>query len=269
MWIEAHYFDYGANDRGIKNSGNFGIVYVGADYLVTRSWLVGVLAQVDTMSEKSSTLGSSVGGQGILAGPYTSVRLTSNIFFDARAAWGVSGDRVTPFGTYTDGFNTDRWLARANLTGNWRFGNFRVTPTASVIYAEENQHSYVDSLGVLIPGQTVALGRFTIWPEFAYRFLGSDGTIWEPHVTLKGNWDFKRPAFNGGLPAFPIGGIPAFNQINGIIVTGDEFSAGVEAGLLAIVPHGWSLRTAVTYDGVGSSHFHALGGKVWLNRSLY
>ena len=43
---------------------------------------------------------------------------------DARAAWGSSDNSVNPFGTYEDRFATDRWLAHAKLTGNWRFGQF-------------------------------------------------------------------------------------------------------------------------------------------------
>lgn len=250
IWVEAHYSAFGANDLRVRNSGQFGVAYLGADYLINSSILVGALVQYDWMNERSRTLGSAASGNGVMAGPYTTVRLANNIFFDARAAWGVSDNRVNPFGTYQDSFDTNRWLARANLTGNWRFGDIRVTPSAGLTYVEERQKSYVDTLGVLIPGQTVALGRFDAGPEIAYRIMLASGAIVEPHISLKGVWDFQRPDTT---------------SVAGLLVAGDELHAKVQAGVLARSPSGWSMRTVVSYDGVGSSRFHDIGGQIWVN----
>jgi outer membrane autotransporter protein len=250
VWVEAHFSQFKADDRGIGNNGNFGITYLGADYLVTSSVLVGALVQFDWMTEKSKTLLSNVQGNGVMAGPYASVRLTPNLFFDARAAWGTSDNKVDPFGLYQDKFTTSRWLAHANLTGNWQFGNYRVTPSAGLTYVEETQRSYTDTLGVLIPEQTVALGRFSVGPEIAYRYLAPSGVTYEPHVSVKGVWDFKRPDAT---------------SVDGLIVTGNTLSASVETGLLARAPSGWSFRGAVSYDGLGGNNLHAVTGKLWLN----
>jgi Autotransporter beta-domain len=147
-----------------------------ADYLIKSSILIGALIQYNWMSEKSKSLGSSVEGHGAMAGPYVSARITPNVFFDARAAWGTSDNTVNPYGIYNDKFGTDRWLAHANLTGNWRFGDYRFTPSAGgLTYIEEVQHAYIDRVGVLIPSQTVRLGRLAIGPEIAYRYLAANG----------------------------------------------------------------------------------------------
>jgi outer membrane autotransporter protein len=253
LWIEAHVSQFKAEDRGLNNSGHFGIVYAGADYLLTSSILVGALVQYDWAGERSKTFGSEVSGQGVMAGPYVSVRLTPNLFLDARAAWGLSDNKVDPFGLYEDTFATNRWLASANLTGNWRFGNIRLTPSAGVTYVEEKQHSYVDALGVFIPSQTVSLGRFAVGPEIAYRFVTGSGATIEPHVSLKGIWDFDKPDVA---------------TVGGLILAGDDLSARLQAGLLARAPSGWSFRGVVSYDGVGSSQFNSIGGQVWLNVPL-
>jgi len=250
VWAEGHFSQFKADDRGISNSGSFGILYLGADYLLTSSILVGALVQFDRADERSRQANSAVSGTGWMAGPYMSARLTPNVFFDARTAWGTSSNKVDPFGLYQDSFATNRWLARANLTGNWRFGDFRVTPSAALTYVQEKQLSYVDTLSVLIPSQTVALGRFDAGPEFAYRFFGSNGAVYEPHIGVKGVWDFRRPDAA---------------SVDGLIVTGDEFSMRLETGLLARAANGWSFRTVVAYDGVGSSHFHNIGAKIWVN----
>ncbi len=42
-------------------------------------------------------------------------------------------------GLYTDRFDTDRWLVRGRLMGDFRHGNWLFSPHAGVIYFEEDQ----------------------------------------------------------------------------------------------------------------------------------
>ena len=121
-------------------------------------------------------------------------------------------------------------------------------------FVEENQQSYVDRLGVLIPSQRVALGRFDFGPEIAYRFVTDKGATFEPHVALKGIWDFHKPDTN---------------SVGSLVVGTDDLRAKIQGGLLARAPSGWSFRTVVSYDGVGSKNFHDIGGQVWLNVPLH
>lgn len=253
VWVEGHFSDYRDKLTGVRSSGHFGIVYMGADYLLTPAILIGALVQLDWTGERASLPDSSVDGQGYMAGPYVSVKLTPHLFFDARAAWGSSDNSVKPFGTYEDAFTTDRWLAQARLTGNWRFGNFRVTPSLGYTFVEEKQHSYVDTLGVLIPSQTVSLGRLSFGPEIAYRVLRADGTIWEPLVSLQGVWDDTNSK----------------GAVGGLTASGDDFRAIVQAGVLVRSLGGLSLRAVGSYDGLGSrTGYRDAGGQLWLNVPL-
>ncbi len=257
FWIEAHFSQFKATAAGTDNSGSFGIVYAGADYKLTPSLLVGLLLQYDWTRDRSQQLllpTSTIEGQGAMAGPYVSGRLAQHLFFDARVAWGLSNNTINPFGTYQDKFATDRWLAHANLTGNWVFGNFRLTPSAGVTYASERQASYVDALGVGIPSQTLSLGRFAAGPEVAYRFIGMNGVMYEPQLSVKGLWDFQRPD------------VPT---VAGLVVSTDPVHAKAELALLARAPSGFSLRGAVAYDGIGSTSFRDVGGRLWLNFPLH
>ena len=70
--------------------------------------LLGLIAQIDWASE---TLGGGRGadGAGWMVGPYAAVKITPELRFDARAAWGLSDNSVDPFGTYQDAFETSRW----------------------------------------------------------------------------------------------------------------------------------------------------------------
>jgi hypothetical protein len=252
VWAEAHFNSYRANIGTLDTSGRFNIAYLGADYLLTRSMLVGALIQVDSITESAGAKNAS--GNGWMAGPYMTVRLAPNVFFDARAAWGTSQNQVNPFGLYQDGFSTDRFLARGNLTGNWWFGNFRVTPSASMVYVAEQQRNYIDSLGILIPSQTVSLGRLGAGPEIAYRIVGRDGTTYEPHAAIKANWNFVKPGSS---------------VIDGLTINQDAFSAEAQAGVMARLTNGLAIRVVAKYDGIASSSYHSYGGQVWVNIPLH
>jgi hypothetical protein len=249
-WVEAHYASLRSSNGGVDNDGQFGVVYLGADYLVTPNILVGALVQFDWMKENSNSLSSAVDGHGTMGGPYISLRLSPDIFFDSRFAWGISANTVNPFGYYTDAFSTERWLAHAKLTGNWRWGDFRVTPSVAIDYAQERQHEYTDTLGVLIAGQTVSLGRLSFGPEIARRFTGAGGIIYEPMASLIGQWDFSKTEVIG---------------LNGLPADSERLHAKAQAGLQARAPNGFSARIAASYDGIGSSSLHAIGAEIWLS----
>ena len=144
-------------------------------------------------------------------------------------------------------------MARGNLTGNWFDGNWRITPSVSVAYFNEDQKSYVDSNGVLITNQSVSIGRLTFGPEIGYRYVKSDGTIIEPHISFEGLWDFDREN------NFVIGGLT---------LSTDQFRGKVEGGVLIKSVGGVSIRATGNYDGIGADNFNAYGGEVWLNIPL-
>lgn len=250
VWIEGHFQkwedDTGSGDR----DGNFGIVYVGADYLVSPWILIGALVQFDYMEDKSATLSTDVSGRGWMAGPYVSLKLSDNIMFDARGAWGQSDNDISPFNTYTDSFDTDRWLAKANLTGNWYIDGLRISPSVGVIYVDETQHAYIDSLGNTIASQSVHIGRMTFGPEFGYAIQRSDGVIIEPHVSFTGMWDFDKDSTA---------------TIGGLTTSTDDFRVKVEGGLMVRATDGTSARATVSYDGIGGGDFDAWGGQLWLS----
>lgn len=251
VWLEVHYSEFeDEGSGGARSDGHFGVAYLGVDYLVTPSVLVGVLGQID-WGEEDSNLGSEIDGIGGMAGPYLSARLTPNLFFTTRAAYGISENEVSPIGTYTDDFSTDRWLASAELTGNWNVGNFRITPGTTVTYLQEDQHGYTDSRGVAIPSQTVSLGQVTFGPEVAYRFVG-DRFTWEPHLSVTGIWDFDD---DDGIVA-------------GLIATDDDFRARMKAGVLAQAAGGASFRIVGTLEGVGNGGYDAYGAQAWLSIPL-
>jgi outer membrane autotransporter protein len=136
-----------------------------------------------------------------------------------------------------------------NQEGVWNFGALRFSPSLSVAYIEEHQKSYVDSLNVLIPGQTVSLGQAEFGPEFAYSIKGRNGTTIVPSFALKGVWNFAED--NGAALA-------------GEAVGSQEFRGKAEAGLQFSDKLGRSLKFTGTFDGIGDDDFQAYSGELRL-----
>ncbi len=180
-WFEAQYKKFDDS----QGEGNFGILYFGADYLVNENLLVGIMGQVDRLREDSAANNTSASGSGWMAGPYMTARLAPNLFFDARLAAGRSVNDISPFNTYTDSFDTTRWMAMMNLTGDFQRGAWSIRPNASLAYYEEKQEAYTDTLGVPIPSQTIGLTQLKLGPTFVGRFEDGAGTRYEPSFSLE------------------------------------------------------------------------------------
>lgn len=252
-WMEG-VFGYADFDK-TQSSMRFGIANMGADYLVRPGLLVGVMTSLDTMSEKSAAVGYLVKGNGWMVGPYAGARLSEHLFLDSRIMWGRSSNEVSPFLTYTDSFDSERWLVAARLTGRWHRGPWSLTPSAEVIHFEDKSGAYVDSNGFTIGSQQVKLGRVIFGPEVSYRFTAADGTSVMPRLAAKGLWDFERPDI------LPIGGGAATSQ-------GKALSGRLELGLSLTAPTGLSLDFEASHDGIGSSDLKSTAGKATLQIPL-
>ncbi|MEL7116760.1 MAG: autotransporter outer membrane beta-barrel domain-containing protein, partial [Pseudomonadota bacterium] len=241
-WIEAQYKNFDADTRG---SGYFAVAHMGADYLVNENVLVGVMLSIDSMRDSSTTFNSTVSGTGWMVGPYITARLAPNLYFDGRIAGGTSNNSVSPFNTYTDQFDTTRFLAMASLSGDIERGNWTITPNASLSYFSETQDSYVDSTGATIPSQTVELGQLKIGPTFTGRFIGDDGQLYAPY--------------------FSVDAIYNLGETSGVTITDTNtpstsgWRARLRAGVNVTEETGVRFGFGATYDGIGRSDFEAWG----------
>ncbi|MBU2149303.1 MAG: autotransporter domain-containing protein [Alphaproteobacteria bacterium] len=244
VWVKGNWAHVDDETR----ESEFGLLYFGADYLINPSFLVGFLAQLDWMNEKDTIEGVAADGLGWMAGPYVVARLHQNVLFDGRVAWGQSANHVDPLGLYTDDFDTDRWLARGQLTGDFEKGNWRFSPQLSTIYFAETQKGYSDSLGNIIPGQTVSLGRLTFGPEVSYSFE-HNGMELEPSFAVKGIWDFDKAGIVDLTTGLPAG-------------SGAALRARVEGGLSLRNANGFAVTGEAFYDGIGADGFESYGAAV-------
>ncbi len=250
LWIEGKYNSFRDSRSNNDLDGHFGLLSVGADYVLNPSLLVGTVVQFDSMRQRSALQSSDVRGEGWMLGPYATIRLTEHMFWQARAAWGRSSNEVSPFLTYTDKFETDRWLVSSTLTGRWSFGPWVLKPSASVAYMEDVARSYTDTFGAVIPDVKTRLGQAKAGPEVGYRYQVSPDLILEPRAGLQVIWNFAGDTTASG-----------FGQINGENVGPVGVRGRAEVGLRASTPAGIGLDLSGSYDGIGSRGYDAVTGK--------
>jgi outer membrane autotransporter protein len=246
IWTEVRYTSFGDARTGVDGSGTLLMAYIGADYIVSRNLLVGILAQFDDMDETGK--GYRVGGKGWMAGPYATLKLNQNLYLQTRYAWGQSSNYVSPYNTYFDSFDTTRWLATAALVGHYTYGKWDFRPMVSVAKMEDVSGAYIDSLGVAIPSVKVGIGQFKAGPEVSYKHVLPSGTVIEPRFGAHVIWNFE----GSDLP-IDLGGT----------LTGPEGVRGrIELGLNMRMFDGVMIDLGVAYDGIGTAgDFNAVTGK--------
>ncbi|RFP86807.1 autotransporter outer membrane beta-barrel domain-containing protein [Rhodobacteraceae bacterium 63075] len=246
-WFEAQYKEF---DTG-PNRGHFAIAYLGADYLVSDDLLIGALVQFDNMEDRSSAENSTADGTGWMFGPYMTARIAPNLYFDGRLAAGTSRNSVSPYNTYTDDFSTSRWMATAELIGEFQRGNWTIQPTTSLSYFEERQDGYVDSVGVTIPSQTVSLGQFKFGPTFRGQFRTGRGTSYSPYFSLDAIYNF--------------GDTDGVTLSDPDSASTDGWRGRFRAGVDFRMKNGASLSLGGTYDGIGQDDLDIWGLSFELN----
>lgn len=221
--------------------------------MFNRSLVAGAMLQLDSMTSHSGTQLADVRGAGWTVGPYATVRMTDELYWQARAAWGGSSNTVSPFLTYTDSFDTERWLVSSSLTGRWGFGAWGFRPSASIAYMEDTAQSYRDTFGVAIPQVKSTLGLAMAGPEVSYTFEPSKGFLVEPHAGLQVIWNFAGSATAAG---FGNAGTVGVEQTGSVGTRGR-----LELGVRSSTPYGVGVVVSGSYDGIGTNGHSAVTGR--------
>ncbi len=250
VWVEGHWSHVETDTA----QSNLGLLYLGIEYRVAQNFLFGLLTQFDWTREQNDTDSADVAGFGWLSGPYFVTRLNENLFFDGRVAWGQSDNTVSPIGTYTDNFETTRWLIRSRITGDFDWVGWRINPELGFVYMRDHQERYIDELGFDIPGQSTAMGRLTFGPRVSKNVDLASAAKVSAHLRMTGIWDFDRTELvdvETGLPA-----------------TLQAIRGRLEGGLIASFGDGASLTLEGFYDGIGIGDYESYGGTTRLSIKL-
>ncbi len=243
IWIKGNLSHI--NSETIGN--DLGQLYIGLDYRVSETYLWGVLAQFDWSNNDDTVQEISTDGTGWFAGPYIVARVYDNVIFDGLVSYGQSDNDVTAAGA-NGSFDTNRFFIKGQLTGDFDVDRWHIEPHAALIYFEEEQKAFTNSLNILIPGQTIDLGRVTLGPKISTQFTAGEGMMISPYIGLIGIWDFNRAEI--------------VDLTTGLTAGSNGFRGRVEGGVEVHLANGWNLSGEGYYDGIGADNFDAYGGSV-------
>ncbi|MEM1087368.1 MAG: autotransporter domain-containing protein [Pseudomonadota bacterium] len=236
VWVEGTIsrFEIAGQD------GDFSVLYAGADYMLSDDVLIGALVQYDQIDLDGRQNGvGAADGDGFMVGPYITARLSDNFYADARFAIGTSENTISPLGTYIDEFDTDRQLFAGSLIGDFPLDETSVfRPAITVRHISETQNEYRDSLGVVIPEQSIDQGEISFAPRYQTEMiLGDDVTI-RPYAEAEGIYAYG-------------------DEIGDLL--GNDLRLRIEAGTDFLQSEQLSGSAALFFDGLGTDEFQNTG----------
>lgn len=252
FWVEGYLAGFG-DDAG--SGGLFGVGYVGVDYQFNQRAIVGVMLQIDHFDMDFDTPGDEINGTGWMVGPYATIKLNENLFFDIRGAWGQSDNDVEAAGATTGSFDTNRWLVSGALVGELQRGNWEIRPELQAKYISEHQDAF-DNDGTTIEAQTIARGEVRFGPRVAYHHVTDEETMITPYVRADGVYSFA----DNGAGDLTEGSLA--------LAAEDALHARVEAGIDLYSLSGMKFTLSGHYDGIGQQDYEIYGGMLRLGFQL-
>ena len=250
LWVQVH----GSKSRTTDANSTLWVGQFGGHKFVDENTLLGAMVQFDWADQSQRNTTGRVDGVGWMVGPYFAAKVPDqSLALDAFFTWGRSNNNVSPDGTYTDKFETERWMANAKLSGIFESNGWIIQPAVEVSYFKETQFSYIDSRSSTIPEQSISMGEMRFGPSISRQWTLEDGTFVHPTVGVAGVWNFA--VNKEGL--FPSSGLSS-----------NDLRARFEVGLTIGREDDWSLNVSGFYDGVGTEGFESYGGKLRLSVPL-
>jgi hypothetical protein len=216
---------------------------IGSHFAVTPNLLIGGMLEFDYLEQSEGA--ADIDGLGWLVGPYFVAQVPQQpLFIEGRVLYGQSSNDISPFGTFTDSFDTERVLAQIKASGQIKQGNTTLIPSLQASYTSDDQEAYTDGLNNLIPSQEIELAQFE---------LGLDFITPMPFYTGSGKMDLT-----GG-----IAGIQSYTSISGnpapVVPEYEGGRARVNLGMNYTMANQSRLVIDTFYDGIGTGGFESYG----------
>lgn len=200
----------------------------GAHGFVNPDLLIGAMVQLDYADDGAN----NASGTGWMVGPYFVAQVPGQpLYFEGRLLYGQTDNEISPLGTYTDSFETERVLAQLRATGEYVYQATTLMPLFDLTYTDDAAQTYTDSLGNVISGQKIALTQITAGMDFS-----------TPISVQSGGLDLT-----GGLS-----GIYASTDGGGADFEGSRGRAHL--GLNYVTEFGGNIGVGTFYDGIGSNY---------------
>jgi hypothetical protein len=215
---------------------------VGGHLTLSDRLLVGAMLQFDHLHQDQGS--RRVEGTGWMVGPYAVAQISDQaLYVEGRVLYGQSSNKVAPFGTYEDSFDTTRVLAQLRVAGDIKKGDTIFTPYIDAAYANEEQDAYVDSLGNSIGAQKIHLRQASFGVGFATPLpIGA-----ADQAVLTGGLAGVWSSTSGTAVADTV--LPSYAG----------WRAKLDLGLRYAWENGSKLALAARYDGLGSAGYKDVG----------
>ena len=190
IWIDGAFLAHNRDENGSR-WGSFAMINAGADYLLTEKALVGLSFHYDRMTDPTDA-DAELTGNGWLAGPYASLEVAHNIFWNASLRYGGSSNDIDT--RFWDGtFDTTRWMADTSITGQWDIDADTIfTPNLRIVYFSESVDDYSvmnDAGGTIdIEGFDEEQFRVSLGAEVARSFTLESGATLTPKLGVTGGF---------------------------------------------------------------------------------
>ncbi len=224
-----------STDLGAESQYVFGVI--GGHSKLSQNLLLGGMLQFDHLRETNGA--ATTQGTGWLLGPYFVAKLPAqSLYFEGSLLYGQTANTVSPLGTYTDAFSTERWLATLGVSGAIERGNLTMLPFLDAKYTSDSQAAYVDGLSNPIAAQTIGLAQVSAGLDLEVALSAA--------TTLKagasGTWSYSSGSaiaagYEGGRARLSFGLAHRFGACSGLDISG-------------------------FYDGIGAVDFESYGAGI-------
>ena len=190
IWIDGALMAHNRDENGGK-WGGFGMLNLGADYLLSEKALIGISFHYDRMTDPTDQ-DTELTGNGWLAGPYASLEIGKGVFWDTSLLYGGSANDIDT--TSWDGsFDTTRWMIDTAIKGEWKIDEVTVlTPKLRAVYFNEKVEDYTvrnaTSDELTIDGFDAEQFRLSLGAEIARSFTLDDGSRLTPKLGVTGGY---------------------------------------------------------------------------------
>ncbi|RIA54988.1 autotransporter outer membrane beta-barrel domain-containing protein [Dichotomicrobium thermohalophilum] len=216
------------------------ISHFGADYTVSEDFLVGASVEFEDLEQQTGILGgATAAGTAYMIGPYVAQRLTENLVFDARLAWGESDDLVDPDGVASR-FAAERRLAKARLKGDFDLAGWQVSSSAAFIHATEVPEGF---------GQGVTTNKLSLGPEMRRSFQLENGSVIEPFLHYRSTAELE-----------PVEGL---SELDALAVNG-----ALGGGVNVTMPDEYRIQATTQFESVDAQTDPNVTGRVQLTVPL-
>jgi hypothetical protein len=233
----------GAHDPGATKRPDGWALSTGAHYKITPKTMFGALFRARSTAGSAPGLAATTDLESYGVGLYGGWSLGDNITFSALGVY-ERGDNAVMIDGGSGRYGSDQLSLSANLKGYWRFGNWWLSPSASVTWNRTASEAYLDSAGDAVDSGAADTAQATFGPQIGYVFHGDEYVkAIRPRVALTGIYSF----LDTGTRELSGGTIPGNRGLYG------QALAGVDIWL----NNRMTMNLDAGYDGIGTADMEA------------